>query len=595
MAKKKIPISYTNRDFNSIKAALVEHARRYYPDSYKDFNEASFGSLMLDTVSYVGDVLSFYLDYQANESFLETAIEKENIINLSRNMGYRYSDAISAYGECDFFVTIPANSAAPDLTYAPVLKAGAEVTSTSGGKYTLIEDVDFSDPNNLVVVSSVDDATGAPTFFAVKATGQIKSGYVEERFIEVGEFKRFQKVTVEAENISEVVSVEDSEGHQYYEVEHLSQDVIYVNVSNRNQDKHRVKNILKPLSVPRRYRTNFLPGAVELQFGQGSDEEILSGSFLDPSSVVMRQFGKEHVSDTYLDPTNFTRTEKMGISPANTTLSVRIRRDDIENVNAAANSILTVQSAELQFDNENSLVATKVATVRQSIECSNENPIVGDLSLPDEEEIKVRAMNSFSAQNRAVTMQDYVTMAYAMPGRFGALKRVRVEVDKDSFKRNINMFVISEDVDGKFVAPSITLKNNLRTWITNYKMMGDTFDIIDAKIVNLGIDYTVVIAENVSKAEVLAQCDRELQELFSIHPEIGEALTINDVYKTLNRLDSVVDVTDVAVRSLSGGNYSSLNYSIQENLSLDGRVLVIPSDHVYEIKFPNSDIRGTAL
>ena len=595
MAKKKIPISYTNRDFNSIKAALVEHARRYYPDSYKDFNEASFGSLMLDTVSYVGDVLSFYLDYQANESFLETAIEKENIINLSRNMGYRYSDAISAYGECDFFVTIPANSAAPDLTYAPVLKAGAEVTSTSGGKYTLIEDVDFSDPNNLVVVSSVDDATGAPTFFAVKATGQIKSGYVEERFIEVGEFKRFQKVTVEAENISEVVSVEDSEGHQYYEVEHLSQDVIYVNVSNRNQDKHRVKNILKPLSVPRRYRTNFLPGAVELQFGQGSDEEILSGSFLDPSSVVMRQFGKEHVSDTYLDPTNFTRTEKMGISPANTTLSVRIRRDDIENVNAAANSILTVQSAELQFDNENSLVATKVATVRQSIECSNENPVVGDLSLPDEEEIKVRAMNSFSAQNRAVTMQDYVTMAYAMPGRFGALKRVRVEVDKDSFKRNINMFVISEDVDGKFVAPSITLKNNLRTWITNYKMMGDTFDIIDAKIVNLGIDYTVVIAENVSKAEVLAQCDRELQELFSIHPEIGEALTINDIYKTLNRLDSVVDVTDVAVRSLSGGNYSSLNYSIQENLSLDGRVLVIPSDHVYEIKFPNSDIRGTAL
>lgn len=595
MAKKKIPISYTNRDFNSIKAALIEHARRYYPDSYKDFNEASFGSLMLDTVSYVGDVLSFYLDYQANESFLETAIEKENIINLSRNMGYRYSDAISAYGECDFFVTIPADSAAPDLTYAPVLKAGAEVTSTSGGRYTLIEDVDFSDPNNLVVVSNVDDATGAPTFFAVKATGQIKSGYVEERFIEVGEFKRFQKVTVEVENISEVVSVEDSEGHQYYEVEHLSQDVIYVNVSNRNQDKHRVKNIIKPLSVPRRYRTNFQPGSVELQFGQGSDEEILSGSFLDPSNVVMKQFGKEYVSDTYLDPTNFTRTEKMGISPANTTLSVRLRRDDIENVNAAANSILTVQSAELQFDDENSLVATKVATVRQSIECSNENPVVGDLSLPNEEEIKVRAMNSFSAQNRAVTMQDYVTMAYAMPGRFGALKRVRVEVDKDSFKRNINMFVISEDVDGKLIAPSITLKNNLRTWITNYKMMGDTFDIIDAKIVNLGIDYTVVIAENVSKAEVLAQCDRELQELFSIHPEIGEALTINDIYKTLNRLDSVVDVTDVAVRSLSGGNYSSLNYSTQENLSLDGRVLIIPSDHVYEIKFPNSDIRGTAL
>ena len=260
MAKKKIPISYTNRDFNSIKAALTEHARRYYPDTYKDFNEASFGSLMLDTVSYVGDMLSFYLDYQANESFLETAIEKENIINLSRNMGYRYSDAVSAYGECDFFVTIPSTAAAPDLSYAPVLRAGAEVSSIAGGIYTLIEDVDFSDPNNLVVVSSVDDATGAPTNFAIKATGQIRSGFVEERFIEVGEFNRFQKITVDAENISEVVSVEDSEGHRYYEVEHLSQDVIYVNVSNRNRDKHKVKNILKPLSVPRRFGTNFLPG-----------------------------------------------------------------------------------------------------------------------------------------------------------------------------------------------------------------------------------------------------------------------------------------------------------------------------------------------
>jgi len=595
MAKKKIPISYTNRDFNSIKAALTEHARRYYPDTYKDFNEASFGSLMMDTVSYVGDMLSFYLDYQANESFLETAIEKENIINLSRNMGYRYTDAISAYGECDFFVTIPATSAAPDLTYAPVLKAGAEVSSVAGGMYTLIEDIDFSDPNNLIVVSRVDDATGSPTNFAVKATGQIRSGFVEEKFIEVGEFSRFQKITVDAENISEVISVEDSEGHRYYEVEHLSQDVIYVNVSNRNRDKHKVKNILKPLSVPRRFRTNFLPGSVEIQFGQGSDLEILSGSYVDPSSVVMRQFGKEHVSDTYLDPTNFTRTEKMGISPANTTLSVRLRRDEIENVNAASNSILTVLSSELQFDDENSLVASKVQSVRRSVECANENPIVGDLSLPNEEEIKIRARNSYSAQNRAVTMQDYVTMTYAMPGRFGALKRVRVEVDKDSFKRNINMYTVAEDENGKLIAPSITLKNNLRTWITNYKMMGDTFDIIDARIVNLGIDYSLVIAENVSKAETLAQCNRELEELFKTHSEIGEALMINDVYKALNDLDSVVDVTDVAVKSISGGNYSQLNYSIQENLSLDGRTLVIPSDYIYEIKFPSSDIRGTAL
>ena len=595
MAKKKIPISYTDRDFNSIKNSLVEHARRYYPDTYKDFNEASFGSLMLDTVSYVGDVLSFYLDYQANESFLETAIEKENIINLSRNMGYRYSDAVTSFGECDFYITIPALNGAPDLQYAPVLKSGAEISSETGGRYTLIEDINFANPNNLVVVSSVNDSNGAPSRYAVKATGMIKSGFVEEKFVEVDDYERFKKIRIEEENISEVESVEDAEGHVYYEVDHLSQDVIYVNVTNRNPDKFRVKNILKPMSVPRRYVANYFPGAVEVQFGQGSDVEILSSSYVDPSNVVMKQFGKQYVSDTYLDPTNFTQTEKMGISPSNTTLSVRLRRNEIENVNAPAGAITTVLEAEFEFEDENRLTTSLVEEVKNSIECENENPVVGDLSLPEEEEIKVRAMNSFSSQNRAVTMQDYVAMAYSMPSRFGAIKRTRVEVDKDSFKRNLNMYVMAEDENGKLIPASMTLKNNLKTWVTNYKMMGDTFDILDARVLNLGIDYTVVVADNVSSVETIALCNAELEELYKIHPEIGESLMINDIYKALNQLDQVVDVTDVTIRTITGGQYSTIPYNIDENLSLDGRVLMIPSDFVYEIKFPISDIRGTAI
>lgn len=595
MSKKKIPISYVDRDFNSIKKSLVEHARRYYPDTYKDFNEASFGSLMLDTVAYVGDVLSFYLDYQANESFLETAIEKENIINLTRNMGYRYSDSISSYGECDFFIKVPSLNGSPDLSYAPVLKSGTEVRSEAGGRYMLMEDIDFANPNNLTVVSDVNDATGAPIKYAVKATGQIKSGFIDEKFVEIGDFERFKKVSIEAENISEVHSVEDAEGHLYYEVDHLSQDVIYTDVSNRNRDKDRVRNIIKPLSVPRRFTTNFLPGAAELQFGQGSDLEITSGSFTDPSSVVLRQFGKQYVSSTYLDPTNFTQTEKMGISPSNTTLSVKLLRNDIENVNAPASSVNVVIDPILEFINENNLVVTKLEDVKNSVECENERPIVGDLSLPNEEEIKIRAMNSFSAQNRAVTRQDYVSMAYAMPTKFGAIKRVRVEVDKDSFKRNINMYVMSENDAGKLSKASMTLKNNLKTWISNYRMMGDTFDILNAFILNLAIDYTIVVAEGQSKSETLSLCNREIEEIFKINPEIGESLAINDIYATLSRLDQVVDVTDVSIRSISGGNYSSIPFDIDSNLSLDGRVLMIPSNHIYEIKFPSSDIRGSTL
>tara|TARA_Y100001954_G_C15779491_1_gene588980 strand:- start:839 stop:1897 length:1059 start_codon:yes stop_codon:yes gene_type:complete len=352
---------------------------------------------------------------------------------------------------------------------------------------------------------------------------------------------------------------------------------------------------MKPLSVPRRFTVDHFPGSVEIQFGQGSDMEILSGSYLDPSKVAMRQFGREHISNTYLDPTNFTSTEKMGISPSNTTLSIRYRKDDVENVNASPNSINSVVVSEMQFVNESQLVLSKVSDVRESLECLNEFQIVGDMSVPSEEEVRIRAKNSFSAQNRAVTKQDYVSMAYSMPSRFGAIKRARVEVDKDSFKRNINMFIISEDLDGFLTDPSITLKNNLKNWITNYKMMGDTFDIIEARIVNFGIDFEFLPARNYTKSEATAICVRELQEFFRIKPEIGEAIYINDIYKTLNDLDAVVDVTDVTIRSLSGAGYSSISYDVDENLSLDGRTLVLPSDFIYEIKYPLVDIRGTTL
>ncbi len=241
------------------------------------------------------------------------------------------------------------------------------------------------------------------------------------------------------------------------------------------------------------------------------------------------------------------------------------------------------------------MVESKVDDVRGSLECLNEFPILGDMDVPTEEEIKIRAKNSYSAQNRAVTKQDYVSMVYSLPSRFGSIKRARVEVDKDSFKRNINLYIISENLDGDLTSPSITLKNNLKHWITKYKMMGDTFDILEARVINLGIDFEFIPAQNYTKSEALALCVRELQEFYRIKPEIGEPLYINDIYKTLNELDAVVDVTDVTIRSLSGLGYSSISFDIDNNLSLDGRTLKLPVDFIYEIKNPMIDIRGTTL
>ncbi len=597
MPKKKIPISYTARDFNSIKARLVEHARRYYPDTYQDFSEASFGSLLLDSVAYVGDVLSYYLDYQVNESFLETAIEKQNVISLARSMGYKYSEAITSYGICEFYITVPVNliTNTPDTNYIPVLKQGSEFASVDGGRYTLIEDVNFSSPENETIVAATDPDTGAPSEYAIRALGQIKSGFVESISISTGAFERFKTITLNVENASEIVDVVDEEGHRYYEVDHLSQDVIYVDLANRNPDSERVKNIIKPLTVPRRYVASFFQNGVELQFGQGSDENIISGSYEDPSKVVLNQFGSQYVSDNEFDPTNLTSTTKMGVSPANTTLTVRVRRDDKDVTNASIGSVNVVTNPVLAFPDESILLQSKRSLVVTSVEVHNPEQILGDLEIPDTDEIIVRAKNQFASQNRAVTMQDYKSMVYSMPAKFGAIKRCAVAVDKDSFKRNISLYVTSEDLSGNLTDCNLTLKNNLKTWIEHYRMMADTFDILDARIINIGIDYQVVTDGSYTSSEAITVCNREISEYFRIHPELGEALYLNDIYKLLGNLDFVVDVTDVSVRNMEGEQYSTLFYEIEQNLSMDGRTLTIPFDHIYELKYPNADIQGTVL
>lgn len=180
MATKKVPINYTSRDFATIKQELVNYAKRYYPETYQDFKEVSFGSLMLDTVAYVGDVLSFYLDYQANESFLDSAAEYKNVLRLSKQMGYNYSGNPSSSGMLDFYLVIPANttSLGPNVDYLPILKKGSSFTSTNGVTFLLVENVDFGNPANEVAVGRVDPATGVPLSYAVKGSGQVISGKI---------------------------------------------------------------------------------------------------------------------------------------------------------------------------------------------------------------------------------------------------------------------------------------------------------------------------------------------------------------------------------------------------------------------------------
>ena len=196
MPKRIVPIKYTNREFDSIKESLVDYVKRYYPNTFKDFSEASFGSLMLDTVSYVGDVLSFYLDYQANECFLDTAVEYNNIIRLGKQFGYKFKANPSSTGTASFYVLVPSdNNGIPDFNYMPTMKKNSQFQSSSGASFILDEDVDFAHSNNEVRAGKIG-ANGAVTDWVVKAFGRVVSGMLSQETVVVGSHKKFLKLSL---------------------------------------------------------------------------------------------------------------------------------------------------------------------------------------------------------------------------------------------------------------------------------------------------------------------------------------------------------------------------------------------------------------
>jgi hypothetical protein len=598
MAPKKPSINYTNRDFNSIREDLESYVKRYYPDNYRDFTEASFGSMMLDTVAYVGDMLSFYTDYQANESFLDTAIEFDNVLKLSRQMGYKYKPYPSSFGVCTFYITVPAesNSQAPDQKYMPVLKKGSTFLSDSNTVFSLLEDVDFSLSKNPVVVANQNPNTGNPSSYAVKTTGQVVSGELAIQEIAIGEYTPFLNLSLAGDNISEIVTVFDDNGNQYFEVDYLSQDVLYVPIMNRNTDKSTVPYILKPISIARRFRVDSTPDGLFLQFGQGSEETPVEVK--DPSEVVLQMHAKDYVTDTSFDPSILNQTDKLGVAPSNTTLTIIYRINTNENVNTASNTINEIGTVDLSFPAEHQgvLDESKISSVENSLAVSNEDPIVGDVGIISIDEIKERAMSNFASQYRAVTKQDYIGLAYNMPSKYGKVKRVSLELDTDSYnQRNINYYVIAEDEEGDLTNANDTIKSNLKTWINQYKMVNDTIDILDAKICNIGIEFKIVPFPGANKYDLLVEANTELRDAFDKTFFIGEPIIITDIYQILKSVPDIMDVTDVQLKVKTGSLYADSPLSIEDALSADGRFLFPPTDTIFEVKYPDSDIGGSIL
>jgi hypothetical protein len=601
MPKKIVPIKYTSREFDSIKSSLIDYAKRYYPETFRDFSEASFGSLLLDTVAYVGDILSFYLDYQANESFLDTATEYDNILKLGKQLGYKFRGSPSSYGLCTFYILCPSDISGtrPDINYMPILKKRSQFSSSSGGTtFMLDEDVHFDHPSNEIRVARVNELTGVPTAYAIKSYGRVVSGAINSEYISVSSFKKFLKLTLSDNNVAEIISVTDSEGHEYYEVEYLSQDVIYKSVTNRNEDRHEAGEVIKPFHVARRFVTERNKNKMELTFGASSDLEIdvinnnVNISVVDPSNVVLRRHGAPYITDDSFDPHKLVESDEFGVAPSNTTLHIIYRTNTSNNINLSTGSLNKVMLPYFEFKNTNQLNKNEMNAVMRTLECINEEPIVGKVSLPTSDELKIRILNSFSTQNRAVTAKDYEAIAYAMPPKFGSVKRCKVYKDLDSLKRNLNMYVISEAANVVLHRTNDTIKENLKTWLSNSKMVNDTIDIMDAKIINLSIKYEILGRNDMEKFEILQACNTALKQFYAKHPEIGEPFFITDVYSVLKNIEGVIDVINVNMSTRTGGKYSDTRFNLRANTSPDGRYINIPKNCIWEIKYLSEDING---
>jgi hypothetical protein len=590
--KKIMHIDYTHREYETIRQDLMDIAERFYPDTFQDFSEASFGSMLLDAVAYVGDQLSFYVDYSVNESFLDTSFQHGNIVRHGAALGYKFDGRPSTYGSVALFLLIPSATTGlgPDPAYMPILKRGAQFKTDTGLNFILTQNVDFSDPRNLTVAARVDPDTGAPTYYAVKAYGNVVSGVLNQERYDIGSYEPFYSLNLGTQNLAEIISVYDIEGNQYFEVDYLAQDMVYKEITNPNFNDDNVSSIIKPFFVSRKFMVQHTRDGAILQFGSGKIGE--SNVVANPQELALNMFGKNYVTDTTFDPTRMSKSESFGIVPNNTTLIVTYRTTNPANSNVSVSALNGVSRTNFDFKERQTLDDAKVSTAIESLEISNEEPITGDVTYPSSAELKRRIFDTFPTQNRAVTQADYESMVYRMPAKYGAIKRCSVQRDADSQKRNLNMYVISEDTEGKLVKANTTIKNNLKTWINQYRMINDTVDILDPYVLNFGVEFTVRAMQASDKYDVLDRCMSNLIRHFNEPFFIGEPVMISSVYAVLKEVEGVLDVSKVSIVSKNNGSYSGAMIDVNGNLSPDGSYVIAPKNAIFELKYPEADIIG---
>jgi hypothetical protein len=442
----KRDVKYLNKDFSGFRNDLIDYAKTYFPNSYNDFNETSPGMMFIEMASYVGDVLSYYIDNQFKESLLAFAEEKRTVYEIAQSLGYTPTLSSPSTTDIDLFQTVPStgtgDSVRPDMDYALTLSAGVEIQSSTTGKtFRTLEDVNFKFSSSLdpmtVDIYETSTTDNTPTKYLLKKSTEVVSGEIKEENHTFGSATQYDSLVLSTPSVVEVISVTDSDNNTWYEVSTLAQDTIFdemeTNSSNDPdlaQFSGEAAYLLKLRKTPRRFVTFIRPDErVELRFGAGvsdnPDEEIVP----NPDSVGSSLPGGTNKLDSYFDPSNFLKTRTYGLAPANTTLTVKYSYGAGVEDNVPQGDVVNISNISYVID-VTGLNAGQVQTAKDSVAATNPEPATGGRGAESIKEVKDNALAYFQAQGRAVTKEDYITRAYALPPRYGNIAKAYIVQDE---------------------------------------------------------------------------------------------------------------------------------------------------------------------
>jgi hypothetical protein len=621
----KKDVSYIGKDFGQFKKNLVDFTKQYFPSTYTSFNEGSVGNIFIELSAYVGDVLSFYTDTNLRESFLNQATERGNIFDLANTLGYKVRAAAPATVTLDIFQLVPASGSGalviPDYRYALSIRSGMTVTNNSSNvSFRTLDAISFNfsssyDPTE-VTVYEVDPTTKTPTYFLLKKQVKAVSGEIKTRAFTFTNPLPYDKVVLPDINIVEVLSVEESDGDNWYEVPYLAQDTIFEDVPNLVENdpelyvyRSGAPSLLKLRKTAKRFvrrlRTDSL---TELQFGAGisdnNDEEIIP----NPDNVGNGLAQFRRAIDVDIDPANFLYTRTYGQAPSNTTLTVTYTVSKGIEENVASNTLTKVQRV-LYDDNINAVLSGNMLNfVKTSVAVNNPAPAAGAKSEESLTDIKNNAMSYFATQNRLVTKEDYVVRAYSMPSKFGSVaKAYIVPDDQISQQQNVssripnplalNMYVLGYDSNKYLTELNDAVKENLKTYLGYYRILTDAINIKDAFIINIGIDFEISVLPNYNSNEVLLKCVNSLTSMFDIDKwQINQPIMKSDITTTLANIKGVQSVIGVKFLNLfdTDFGYSGNVYDLQ-TATRNGIIYPSLDPSIFEVKYPTQDIRGRVV